>query len=129
MVLRNVFDHAIDKWWLERKQNHVLNLLSKKPKIPTVMHPTLSWDQLPKVFEALERNEANESVVMLAALNVVFMTFLSVGSMAPMKWDELDGKEIFVKYLLTSSPDYCLIWEGFILYGYWVVVLNLCLPL
>ena len=29
MVLRNVFNHAIDKGWLERNQNPALNPLSK----------------------------------------------------------------------------------------------------
>ena len=93
MVLRNVFNHAIDKGWLERNQNPALNPLSKKPKAPAVPHPTLPWDQLPKFFAALEKNEGNASVVMLCAVKVVFMTFLRVGSMAPMRWDELDEKK------------------------------------
>tara|TARA_E500000178_G_scaffold307131_1_gene319824 strand:+ start:332 stop:529 length:198 start_codon:yes stop_codon:yes gene_type:complete len=41
----------------------------------------------------VEKNEGNASVVMLCAVKVVFMTFLRVGSMAPMRWDELDEKK------------------------------------
>lgn len=93
IVLRNVFNHAIDKGWLERNKNPALNSLSNKPKAPAVPLPTLPWDQLPKFFAALEKNEGNASVVMLCAVKVVFTTLLRVGSMAPMRCDELDDKK------------------------------------
>lgn len=90
MVLRQVFNHAIDKGWLERNQNPALNPLAKRKKTPVTPHATLPWGELPTFFEDLERNEANASLVLLASVKVVFMTFLRVGSLAPMRWQEWD---------------------------------------
>ena len=93
MVLRQVFNHAIDKGWLERNQNPALNPLAKRKKAPVTPHATLPWDELPTFFKDLERNEANASLVLLASVKVVFMTFLRVGSLAPMRWQEWDEKQ------------------------------------
>ena len=90
MVLRQVFNHAIDKGWLERNQNPALNPMSKKPKATATPHATLPWDALPQFFSDLEDNQANASLVLLGAVKVVCMTFLRVGSLAPMSWDEWD---------------------------------------
>ena len=93
MVMRQVFNHAIDKGWLERNQNPALNPLAKRRKAPATPHATLPWDELPSFFQDLERNEANASLVLLASVKVVFMTFLRVGSLAPMRWQEWDEEQ------------------------------------
>ena len=90
MVMRLVFDHAIDEGWLSRDQNPALGTKGTKSKHKSTPHPTLPWDQLPKFFEDLESNQANGSLVLLSAAKVVFMTFLRVGSLTPMRWVELD---------------------------------------
>ena len=41
MVMRQVFNHAIDKGWLERNQNPALNPLAKRRKAPATPHATL----------------------------------------------------------------------------------------
>ena len=51
MVLRGVFNHAIDKGWLERNQNPALNPMSKRPKAAATSHATLPWDALPHVVD------------------------------------------------------------------------------
>ena len=67
MVLRQVFNHAIDKGWLERNQNPALNHMSKKPKATPTPHATLPWDALPQFFSELEANKTNASPVLLGA--------------------------------------------------------------
>lgn len=93
MVLRGVFNHAIDKGWLERIQNPALNPMSKRPKAAATSHAKLPWDVLPQFFSELEANKTNASLVLLGAVKVVCMTFLRVGSLAPMSWDEWDQEQ------------------------------------
>ena len=97
MVLRQVFDHAIDQGWMPRDQNPALGTKGTKSKHKSTPHPTLRWDQLPVFFQALEQNQANGSLITIFAVKVLFMTFLRVGSLTPMRWSELDyEKDIWV---------------------------------
>lgn len=90
MVLRQVFTHAIDSGWMPRDQNPASGPKSnaKKSRKPK-HHPTLSWDELPKFFEDLELNQANGSLVTVAAIKVLFMTFLRVGSLVQIRWSDI----------------------------------------
>jgi integrase len=90
MVLRQVFDHAIDQGWMARDQNPALGTKGTKSKHKPTPHPTLRWEQLPEFFQALEQNQANGSHITICAVKVLFITFLRVGSMTPMRWSELD---------------------------------------
>jgi integrase len=93
MVLRQVFDHAIDQGWMSRDQNPALGTKGTKSKHKSTPHPTLRWDQLPVFFQALEQNQANGSLITICAVKVLFMTFLRVGSLTPMRWSELDYEQ------------------------------------
>jgi integrase len=93
MVLRQVFDHAIDQGWMARDQNPALGTKGTKSKHKPTPHPTLRWEQLPEFFQALEQNQANGSYITICAVKVLFMTFLRVGSMAPMRWSEVDYEQ------------------------------------
>ena len=90
MVMRLVFDHAIDAGWMDRDQNPALGTKGTKTRHKATPHPTLPWDQLPQFFLDLEKNEPNGSLLVLGAAKVVLMTFLRVGSLVPMRWEELD---------------------------------------
>jgi integrase len=90
MVLRQVFDHAIDQGWMARDQNPALGTKGTKAKHKPTPHPTLRWEQLPEFFQALDQNQANGSFITICAVKILFMTFLRVGSMTPMRWSELD---------------------------------------
>ena len=90
LVLRGVFEHAIDNRWMEREQNPALGSKSTKSKKKSTPHPTLPWDQLPQFFQELEQNDANGNLITICAVKVVFMTFLRVGSLTPMRWSEVD---------------------------------------
>ncbi len=93
MVMRGVFDHAIDQGWMERDQNPALGTKGTKTKHKPTPHASLRWDQLPQFFQELEGNKANGTLVMVGAVKVLFMTFLRVGSLVPMRWEELDESE------------------------------------
>ena len=90
MVMRLVFDHAIDQGWMDRDQNPALGTKGTKTRHKATPHPTLPWDQLPQFFVDLEKNEPNGSLLVLSAAKVSLMTFLRVGSLVPMRWEELD---------------------------------------
>ena len=51
MVLRMVFDHAIDQGWMELDKNPALGSGGAKGKHKPTPHPTLLWEQLPQFFE------------------------------------------------------------------------------
>ena len=90
MVMRLVFDHAIDQGWMDRDQNPALGTKGTKTRHKATPHPTLPWDQLPQFFVDLEKNRPNGSLLVLSAAKVSLMTFLRVGSLVPMRWEELD---------------------------------------
>ncbi len=73
-----------------RNQNPALGTKGTKSKHKPTIHPTLRWEQLPAFFQALEQNHANGSYITICAVKVLFMTFLRVGSMTPMRGSELD---------------------------------------
>ena len=93
MVLRMVFEHAIDQGWMERDQNPALGSRGTKGKHKPTPHPTLRWEQLPQFFAELEGNKANGSVVTICALKVAFMTFLRASSLSGMRWEEWDDSQ------------------------------------
>ena len=89
MVLRQVFAYAIDHGWLEHPNPA---LVSKHAKSNTEVkhHPTIPWGELPAFFDCLHQNKPNGSVVVVAAVKVLFLTFLRVGSLSGLRWSELD---------------------------------------
>ena len=93
MVMRGVFDHAIDQGWMDKDQNPALGTKGTKVKHKATPHPTLPWDQLPQFFQELEGNKANGTLVLCSAVKVILMTFLRVGSLTPMRWEELNDSE------------------------------------
>ena len=59
MVLRQVFDYAIDQGWLDAP-NPAFGSKHAKSKSEVKHHPTLEWNELPKFFERLQKNEPRE---------------------------------------------------------------------
>ena len=96
MVIRGVFSHAIDSGWMEPPNPAISSRQSKSAHKPT-KNPTLNWDQMPTFLADVEKNEANGSDVVITALKMTLMTFLRVGSLVPMRWEELDEeKDIWI---------------------------------
>ena len=89
-VMKCLFDFAIQEGYLERTQNPAL--LSKSVGSSHVMknNPSLSWNELPALINDLNENKVNASEVVIAAIKFDLMTFVRVGSIVPMKWNEID---------------------------------------
>ena len=92
MVMRGMFDYAIDRGWMQ-PPNPAMGSKQAKSKHKSKPNPSLEWEQLPKFFEDLERNEPGASVVTLLAVKVLVMTFLRGGSLTPARWEEFDLKK------------------------------------
>ena len=90
MVMRGMFDYAIDRGWMQ-PPNPAMG--SKQAKSKHKPKPSLEWGQVPKFFEDLERNEPGASLVTLLAVKVLVMTFLRGGSLTPARWEEFDLKK------------------------------------
>ena len=96
MVLRQVFDYAIDQGWLETP-NPALGSKYSKAKHQVEHHPCIEWHELPLFFERLQKNEPNGSFAVVSAVKVLFLTFLRVNSLSGLRWDELDlEKDVWV---------------------------------
>jgi len=92
MVMRQVFDYAIDRSWLEHPNPALSSRFTKSKHIPTG-NPCLSWNELPKLLNDLNTNRGKGSPVVIAAIKFDILTFVRVGSLVPMRWDELDYEE------------------------------------
>ena len=96
MVLRQIFNNAIDQGWIERDQNPALNSRAIKSKHVPMHHASLDWDKLPKFFKELNANK-RATVITIAAVKMVFMTFLRVSSAASMRWSDIDKEQTFIQ--------------------------------
>ena len=91
MVMRQVFEYAIDRSWLEHPNPAMSSRFTKSKHIPQ-NNPCLSWEELPKLLNDLNTNRGNGSPIVIAAIKFDILTFVRVGSLVPMRWDELDYK-------------------------------------
>ncbi len=91
MVMRQVFEYAIDRSWLEGPNPAMSSRLTKSKHIPK-NNPCLKWDELPQLLDDLNNNIGNGSPVVISAIKFDILTFVSVGCLVPMRWDELDYK-------------------------------------
>ena len=92
MVMRGMFDYAIDRGWMQ-PPNPALGSKQTKSKHKAKPNPSLEWNQLPKFFEDLERNDPSASLVVVLSVKVLSLTFCRVGSLVPTKWEEIDLKK------------------------------------
>jgi len=94
MVMRGVFERAIDMGWME-PPNPALGSEGAKTSHVAQHNPTLPWEDLPKVLEDLETKNSNWSFIVKCAVKMTFRTFLRVGLLVPIKWSEIDYKKDF----------------------------------
>ena len=92
MVMRSMFEHAIDNAWMQ-PPNPALGSKGARSKHEPKHHPTLEWDQLPQFFEDLERNDPKGNFVVVSAVKMLFLTFLRVSSLSGLRWEEIDYKK------------------------------------
>ena len=84
------FDFAIERGLLKRNQNPAIAAKSVGSGHTPKNNPALSWDEVPQLLVDLNENKANGSEVVISAIKFDVMTFVRVGSLVPMKWEELD---------------------------------------
>ena len=92
MVMRSMFEHAIDNAWMQ-PPNPALGSKGARSKHEPKHHPTLEWEQLPQFFEDLERNDPKGNFVVVSAVKMLFLTFLRVSSLSGLRWEEIDYKK------------------------------------
>ena len=96
MVLKRVFENAVDRGWIKDGQNPLLRSVftPKDRKSHQVQHhPFPFWEQLPQFFEVFDRNEPNGQFSTRGACLLTFMTGLRVGAISGMRWEEVDVEE------------------------------------
>ena len=96
--MRGVFAYSIDQAWMNEPNPAQSSRFSKAQNKPQP-NPSLDWDQLPKFFDDLDRNDPHAALVILLAVKILVMTFLRVGSLTPAKWDEFDFKRRYGQFL------------------------------
>ena len=93
MVMRMVFDSAIDMGWM-KPPNPALASKQAQSGHKSTPNPSLTWQQVPQFFADLQENKVNSAPWMIAAVKVTVISFLRVGSLVPVRWDELDYNEM-----------------------------------
>ena len=66
MVLKGVFENAVNKGWIRDGQNPLTRSVFSPKDMKTHQvqhHPFSFWEQLPEFFEVFERNEPNGLVL------------------------------------------------------------------
>ena len=96
MVLKGVFENAVNKGWIKDGQNPLLrSVFSPKDKKTHKVqgHKYPFWEDLPEFFEVFDRNDPNGQFSTRGACLLTFMTGLRVGAISGMKWDEVHLEE------------------------------------
>ena len=92
-VLKNAFDLAEDKGWIPRGQNPAVFKKATRTTHKVKHNPSLKWDEIPVFLRDLDENKPDATHVMICTIKFLLMTFVRVGSLVPMRWDELIYKE------------------------------------
>ena len=53
-------------------------------------HPTLSWNDVPKLIEDINLNRSNSHIQSVLATKFLLMTFLRTGALVRLEWDFVD---------------------------------------
>ena len=95
-VMRDAFNYAIHRGWMDKGQNPAENIgrsfiaIGHKEK----HHPAITdWKELPELFDCFENNPGNADAVVISALKCCFLTGLRVGSLVAMRWDYVNRED------------------------------------
>ena len=95
-LLNAVFNFAIEKGWMKRGQNPATKFKRKRSR--ENHHPTLDWNEVPKLIADINLNKCNSHIQTVLATKFLLMTFLRTGALARLEWEwiiEKDGIECF----------------------------------
>ena len=85
MVMRSMFEHAIDCGWMQ-PPNPAFGSKGAKPSHVAKHNPTLEWHEVPQLLEDLESKSKLGSFIVQSAVKMTLLTFLRVGSLVPTQW-------------------------------------------
>ena len=89
-VLAQCFEYAIVQGWMNRNQNPATKQKGEKNKHEPGHHPTVSWDQVPNLLEAISLNRCSVHVQTVLAMKLMLMTFLRAGALVRLEWEWID---------------------------------------
>lgn len=92
MIMRQVFEYAIDMQWLNEPNPARSSRYTKSDHIPQ-HHPSLDIEELPQFLSDLCANRINAEPVTNASVKVLLLTFLRVGGLCPAKWSDIDWEK------------------------------------
>ena len=95
-LLNAVFNFAIENGWMTRGQNPATKFKRKRSR--ENHHPTLNWNEVPKLIADINLNRCNSHIQTVLATKFLLMTFLRTGALARLEWEwiiEKDGIECF----------------------------------
>ena len=95
-LLNAVFNFAIENGWMMRGQNPATKFKRKRSR--ENHHPTLNWNEVPKLIADINLNRCNSHIQTVLATKFLLMTFLRTGALARLEWEwiiEKDGIECF----------------------------------
>lgn len=87
-LLFGVFNFAISRQWMGRDTNPASRMEgdgSIDPK--TQHHPSIHWEDVPKLLDAVELNRSSTNVQAVAATKLLLMTFLRAGALTRLRWE------------------------------------------
>ena len=93
-LLGQVFDHCIDRGWMEEGQNPS----SRKTGEETInrkkkSNPTLNWKEVPEFLKVVSENHCDGSILTDLSTKFYLFSCLRVGTLVSLKWDWFDSKE------------------------------------
>ena len=93
MICRLIFEFAIDRGWMgdgENEPNPARSSQQTKNSHIPKSNPFLEFDDLPQFFEDFNENRINGNEIVRSSIKLILLSLLRVGSLVPMKFDELD---------------------------------------
>ena len=94
MVCKQIFDYVIDRgWWLDAR-NPAFSSKNTRIKRKVKNNPFLKFRDLDLLIEDINENRINGSYSVISALKFLLLTFQRVGSTAPMRFSEIDEKNM-----------------------------------
>jgi len=85
-LLSQVFARAIFIGWMKRYENPAERLRGEKVNHQPTHHPTIDWDEVPDLIQAINLNKPNAQVQQV-------MTFLRTGTLTRLEWDWIDWEK------------------------------------
>jgi integrase len=89
MLLRHIFEYAIDREILEGENPARTSRSSRSDHIPT-SYPLIKWEEMPDFLSTLSNNEGRGNPITVASVKFIFLTAQRVGAAIPSRWEEID---------------------------------------